>query len=94
VHHPVIDHHVRAEHVADALMAEAHANVGIVVLNVRMMSLERPDSLGEHGPGEISSRSGLSARTLSTLIWSLRLHLHLYAHLAQILDEVVGEYES
>ena len=56
-----------------------------------MISLDKPDSRGEQGPGEIKMRSGFSARIWSRVIWSLRCTCNSTLHLAQILDDVVGE---
>jgi hypothetical protein len=36
--------------------------------NVRMTSLDKPASRGEHGPGDTKMRSGLSARICSIVI--------------------------
>ena len=52
---------------------QVHRNDQITVDQVRALNPERIlVSRGEHGPGETRMRSGLSVRTWSTVIWSLR----------------------
>ena len=50
-----------------------------------------PASLGVHGPGEMTMRSGCSCSISSSVIWSLRRTSSCLPHLAEILREVVGE---
>ena len=71
MHHAVIHHHVCTEGVTDALMPKANPAERELRPEFADDVVERPDSLGEHARRN-QQRSGLSARTCSTVIWSLR----------------------
>ena len=53
--------------------------------------MEIPASLGVHGPGDTTTRSGARASSSSTDGAVVAHHLQLAAELAQVLDQVVGE---
>ena len=91
MHHAVVDHDLRTEGVADALVTEANAKQR----NVRS---EGPDDFVGESRFTRGTRSGRDEDAFGferadlfdgDLVVAMDLHIHL--HLAQILDEIVGE---
>ena len=84
--------HVAAVGLADALVAQAHAEDRRRRAPSRSItSSDTPASFGVHGPGEITMRSGASAVDLVHRQLVVAHHLHLGAQRLQVLHEVVGE---
>jgi len=50
VHHAVVDDDIGAEDMANALVSQADAERGDLRTEDAMISLDSPDSRGEHGP--------------------------------------------
>ena len=84
-------HDLAAEHLADALVAEADAEHRTCAGEVRDHVVRQPGVLGRPGPGLISTPSGSSATISSRVERVAAVHDRLGAELAQVLDEVVDE---
>jgi len=62
-----------AERLADARWPRQTPSIGTVPASVFSTSTDTPASLGVHGPGEITMRSGFKAAISATVSSSLRI---------------------
>ena len=92
VHHLLGPHDLAAVDLADALVAEAHAeHRDPRSPKSRIASFESPASSGRPGPGEIEHRVGLERPHLVEGERVVAVDHGLGAELTQVLDEVVDE---